>query len=423
MSVGELPRVWVWVYSQVWVVVVVARLARAFCPYGCQCDEAVPSARCVGASMGVVPILLNPSMRTLNLANNAITSIAQAFVFYDQLEQMDLSQNDIKSLGTGNFDAQGRLRELKLAHNNISELLPGSFHGLGELSLLDLSYNSVREIPVTLFTDVPELTVLLLEHNRLHALPQHTFRSLSFLHHINLCDNYFRHVPSQALEDLSSLKTIHLCRNRLTTLEENAFPNKALSSLYLESNSISIISDTAFHYLQKLKKLNLEDNLLRGIPSPALSSLLQLEFLSLNKNNLTNITNGAFLSMGRLARLEVSWCPELRLLHPQILDHCVNLHTFKLSHNPQLVELPTNLLVSVPRLRVLDLSFNSLKGLLESAVPVHTLTQLDVRGNPLVCNCSLLWLASLLATPNASIITPDLQCQHPPKLRGVYLSR
>ncbi|XP_037790513.1 chondroadherin-like protein [Penaeus monodon] len=409
-----------------WVCVVWACLVsvtRAFCPTVCNCDDTVPSARCVGVGINVVPILFNPGLRRLNLAHNIISSVAQALVFFDRLEELDLSHNVLTSLGVGDLEAQSQLQELRLAHNNLTHLKPGAFKGLASLTLLDLSHNGMPDLPAGVLADMPLLTVLLLAHNKLHSLTQNTFRGLRSLHVLDLCDNYFRHVPSAALGHLQTLKSLHLCRNRLTRLDVDTFNTEGLTSLSLDTNNIDYIADTAFHRVQRLQKLNLSDNLLRDVPVTALASLVMLDSLIVSKNNFTALGEGAFRSLSRLVTLEVSRCPRLAALHPAALDSCVSLQSLTISHNPYIQHLPVRLLSALPRLHTLDLRANSLRSVSEASMPWGSLARLDLRDNPLVCNCSIRWLAALLRASNTSLAAPDLQCAAPEKLKGLYLSR
>ncbi|XP_069196015.1 chondroadherin [Procambarus clarkii] len=398
-------------------------VAWAFCPTGCSCDDDGPSARCVGVGINVVPILFNPGLRRLNLAHNSISSVGQSLVFFDQLEELDFSHNNLSDLGAGNFQVQVRLRELRLGHNNLSSLDAGALRGLSSLTLLDLSHNILPELPAAALLDVKGLKVLLLAHNKLHTLPLHSFRGCQGLHVLDLCDNYFRHVPTAALGDLKVLKALHLCRNRLSRLEPNAFHTEALVTLSLETNSIEFVADTAFQRLQGLLKLNLNDNLLREVPTLALASLFMLDSLYISRNKLKSLEGGAFRSLDQLTSLEISRCPHLTMLHPGALTQCVNLRKLTLSHNPLVRHLPRGFLTSLPRLLSLDLRANGLQSLPATEVTWRSLASLDLRGNPMVCNCSLKWLAEVLSASNTSLTAPDLQCAAPQKVRGLYLSR
>ncbi|CAL4066456.1 unnamed protein product [Meganyctiphanes norvegica] len=410
-----LCKAWLWMY--------LIQISRAFCPSGCTCDETVPSVSCEGAKMDVVPILLNPRIESLNLVDNEIRSVSQAFVFYEKLQKLDISNNRIHTLGSNNFEEQRRLQELLIARNNITELLLKSFSGLSDLILLDLSYNNIKNLPIGIFSQLPSLKFLLLAHNRLHTITVHTLRGIQSLHVLDLCDNIFRYVPTKALVELRNLKFLNLCRNRLTTIDALAFPNEALNKLSLESNSIQSIDDSAFSRLQQLQMLDLSDNFLSEVPTAALSTLTMLDSLKLSKNNFTRINSNTFQSLVNLKVLYVSWCPHFKSIHPMAFSKCTKLRTLKMAHNPLLTYIPPGLLSSLPRLHILDLRSNGLQGLSESSLPWASVASLDIRNNPLRCNCSLSWLANILAQPNASLATPDVQCHAPDKLKNVYLSR
>lgn len=398
-------------------------VARAFCPPGCSCNDTAPSARCVGGGINVIPILFNPGLRRLNLAHNAIKSLDQTLVFLDKLEELDLSHNLLTSIDTGNFEEQSRLRELSLANNNFTALSPGAFSGLAALSVLDLSHNSLSELPVRVLDDLPHLTVLNLGHNRLHMLSRRTFRGPHSLLVLDLCDNYFRDVPTEALEDLLTLQKLHLCRNRLTRLEADSFPTDTLVELSLETNSIDAIEDAAFARLRHLRTLDLACNLLADVPTDALASLLALEALYLSRNKLRAIQADAFRGLGRLRTLDVSRNPQLSSIHGDALRECASLQSLTISNSPGLRRLPEGFLSSLVALHNLDLRANGLEGLPETDFDWGSLKTLDLRDNPLVCNCSLQWLAYAVSATNSSLAAPDLQCANPEKLRGLYLSR
>ncbi|XP_063887445.1 chondroadherin-like protein isoform X1 [Scylla paramamosain] len=398
-------------------------LARAFCPRGCSCDDSLPSARCVGAGLNLVPILFNPSLRRLDLAHNSIASLEEALVFLSLLEDLDLSHNQLESLGVGNFQAQSNLKKLSVAHNNLSALLPRAFTGLAALTRLDLSYNSLDDLPEGVLDDLPHLTVLHLSHNRLFFLSQLAFRGPKSLLLLDLSDNYFRHVPTEALQAAASLQTLHLCRNRLTELGPSAFSNHALKLLALDGNSIERLDQATFMSLKRLQNLSLVGNSIHEVPTNALSFLPKLEFLSLSRNKIREVRAGAFSAQGLLMTLEMSRNPELKVMSPEALSGCGQLQHLTLSHNPQLRHLPSGLFKPLKNLRSLDLRDNGLESLPEVEVPWKTLQRLDLRDNPLVCNCSVRWLAQLVRSANTSIASRDLQCAAPDKLRGLYLSR
>ena len=53
-------------------------------------------------------------------------------------------------------------------------------------------------------------------------------------------------------------------------------------------------------------------------------------------------------------------------------------------------------------------------------VPLRNLRSLKLAGNPLTCNCSLVWFSRLASNPNSSIIFDQPTCASPPALYGEY---
>ncbi|XP_064087683.1 leucine-rich repeat-containing protein 15-like [Macrobrachium nipponense] len=401
----------------------VVELVQAFCPPGCTCDDKTPSARCVGGGINVVPILFNPNLKRLNMAHNSVSNLGDSLGWLEKLEDLDFSHNLIKILSEGDFEKQENLRELKLSNNHLTTISLGAFRGLRKLAILDLSQNTMVELPLGVLNDVPQLTVLNLSHNRLHILAPDTFKSQRVLQVLDLCDNYFRHVPTAALEHLTSLQSLHICRNRLTSLPPLAFPTDSLSRLFLETNSIHTINEMAFLRLNALRELNLDGNILLEVPSDALAPLATLESLSLSKNRITHIGSGVFKELGNLSILQISRSPHLTELHPEALNGCKNLQNLTLSHNTLLQNLPSGIFSSLENLQNIDLRANGLQVLEETQVRWRSLKRLDLRENPIVCNCSMKWLAAFLSSSNTSLKVPDVQCAAPDKLRGLYISR
>ena len=70
--------------SPMWLLLVLTGLwtshVVAFCPSQCQCNDHALETNCMSARLDVVPILLNPALRSLKLAHNRITTIRQVII-------------------------------------------------------------------------------------------------------------------------------------------------------------------------------------------------------------------------------------------------------------------------------------------------------------------------------------------------------
>ncbi|KAB7506609.1 Leucine-rich repeat and immunoglobulin-like domain-containing nogo receptor-interacting protein 2 [Armadillidium nasatum] len=411
---------------KLWLIITIGlfRLhVQAFCPSTCICDETHPSGRCENAQLSFVPTLLDPRLKSLNLAYNTIHSISDVLQYYELLEVLDLSHNNISNLGGDNFAVQKRLKDLNLSFNNLTHLDSKVFNGLKSLFKLDLSHNFISEISKSVFSSTPKLNTLLLSKNRLHTLNSVSFKGLKNLQVLDLCDNFFREVPRNCLTILENLETLLICRNRITYLKEFDLINPSLVTLSLLSNSISVIDGNALKHLINLKSLDVGDNLLGEIPSVSFKYLHSLESLDISRNKFSIIRNKVFDDLQNLNEIHISRCPYLEIIESRSFSQLRNLKNLVISHNKELTNIPPHLFSPITSLRIIDLKHNNLHSLSESSLPLKSLKTLDIRDNPFVCNCSLLWLGSLINEPNASIDITDVKCNEPDKLRGIYLSR
>ncbi|KAG9345709.1 hypothetical protein JZ751_008853, partial [Albula glossodonta] len=119
-----------------------------------------------------IPRHLPPTIRTLNLEGNIITSVGKAdFLGLPHLEHLGLSRNQITRVAPGAFWGLPVLHQLELGHNTLRQVprrLPPS------LRSVSLIHNKIRSIPRDAFCSkgkYPPLSGLVkvqLEHNLIH---------------------------------------------------------------------------------------------------------------------------------------------------------------------------------------------------------------------------------------------------------------
>ena len=213
------------------------------------------------------------------------------------------------------------------------------------------------------------------------------FGQESCLKNLNLQDNLIDEVPVKALSLLTTLNLLDLSKNKISHVPNDAFKSLSkLSTLKLMDNNVTL-SRYALRGLENcLKNLNLKGTKQKRVPE-AIRGLKTLAFLDLSLNGIRELpgTGGVrtfegmdFLSALNLERNLISSLGETAFQGIR-----ETLSSLSLLNN-LLSEFPVGAVHSLKELRVLDIGFNLLTSMPETAFrgnPAVTLLALD--GNPL----------------------------------------
>ncbi|XP_047467888.1 leucine-rich repeat and fibronectin type-III domain-containing protein 5 [Mugil cephalus] len=218
---------------------------------------------------------------------------------------------------------------------------------------------------------------------------------------------------------------LRLADNFVTSVKRKDFANMTrLVDLTLSRNTISYITPHAFADLENLRALHLNSNRLTRIANDTFSGMSKLHHLILNNNQLMLIHQGAFNDLLALEELDLSY-NNLDSIPWEAIQKMVSLHTLSLDHN-MLDFIPEGTFSLLQKLNRLDVTSNKLQKLppdplfqraqvlATSGVMTSTSFALSFGGNPLHCNCELLWLRRLNRED-------DLEtCATPQHLSGRY---
>ncbi|CAM4670325.1 unnamed protein product [Lepidochelys olivacea] len=217
---------------------------------------------------------------------------------------------------------------------------------------------------------------LRLTDNFIAAVRRRDFANMTRLVHLTLSRNAIRQLVPFAFADLRGLRALHLDGNRLPAIgaqQLRGLPN--LRHLILGNNQLQAVAPGAFDdFAGTLEDLDLSYNNLARLPWETIRRLSNVNSLSLDHNLIAHVPQGVFADLHKLARLDMT-SNRLKKIPP----------------DPLFLRLPVYAKSKGSPLSSLVLSFG---------------------GNPLHCNCELLWLRRLARED-------DLEtCASPPELLG-----
>ncbi|XP_057797059.1 tyrosine-sulfated glycopeptide receptor 1-like [Salvia miltiorrhiza] len=334
-------------------------------------------------------------LQAFDVSNNSFSgSVPSSICSYSpSLERLDFSNNDFSDQIPAGFGECSKLQSLRAGFNNLSGQIPHDIYSLSTLQQLYLPGNKLSGVMNQSIASLINLKILNLYGNELTgAIPQDIGR-LSNLEHLHLHINHLTGTIPTSLTNCTSLITLYLRVNslegELSSFDFSRFVH--LKSVDLGNNLFRGSLPASLFSCKKLTAIRLASNNLSGQILPTILSLPSLSFLSLSNNSLTNIT----AALG-------------------ILTGCKNLTTLTLSTNFHNERLPSdgdeslvgleglhNLRVlalgacgftgsfplwlsKLPKLEVVDLSFNFLTGTIPGFIgSFKELFYLDLSNNQL----------------------------------------
>ncbi|XP_004929212.4 protein artichoke [Bombyx mori] len=312
-------------------------------------------------------------LKQVNLHGNTVENFDFMTVQENEkLSLLDLSKNKLNTLSPSIVNRALDIETLNISSNSLNEL-PSTLNLLSKLKILDGSNNHIKKFAGNTINNLQTLINIRLPNNKIHELRSASFKGLRDLEIIDLDNNNIEVMHQKAISDLPKLVSIYLGRNHVIDLPDLVFSNlPKLRVIELQGNRLQHISTRAFDNVPLVQYLNLSNNQITKIDGSGLKLLTSLEVLDLSFNKLTGITRSSFQYM--------EWLVELNL------DNNLICH---------ISDQPFDLM---PRLKVLSLRHNKLRAVSETPFEKlrNNIAILDFDGNPLICNCAIIWLKSWL---------------------------
>lgn len=134
---------------------------------------------CSGRGISNLPssMFLDPAVTRLSFQSNHLEVLkTNTFSRADEVQELDLSLNLIKSIDNHTFVPFSSLTHLTISHNRLSDLGPGLLNGLFHLRVLEMSHNIIQKLSYLAFQDTQKLQELRLQYNPIFDLPENLFR-------------------------------------------------------------------------------------------------------------------------------------------------------------------------------------------------------------------------------------------------------
>ena len=321
------------------------------------------------------------------------------------------------------FERFKNLTILQLTKDEVVQFSELQFPGKKNLLAIDLARNEFSSFPQFLPTSLESID---LGRNQIISLHKNEISYLENLKLLVLSRNDISFVSQDAFNGLGNLQVLDLAQNRVFGLYGNVFePLQNLTHLYLGSNRLVYIKSPGIsNTLVSLRFLDLSDNGLATVENPFSESFPSLQILHLERNNLSEYFVpsdrgvGLFSGLTELEEIFIS-SNNIQNIPNLILRDQVSLTLLDISNN-QISGWGPDVFNFTKNIEKLDVSFNKISALTDRNLhDLNNLQELNLKGNPFICNCDLLWFREWI--DSTSVALPDKEsytCHGPEEWRG-----
>lgn len=262
-----------------------------------------------------------------HLTKNNITPHDAGWNLFEELKNVTkLSLSNTRGftltyIPTKAIEITNKLVKLTVKYGNIETIKSFDFANLTALDEIILSDNQIKILKANSFAHHNQLTRIVLDTNNIIEINRDVFVDLPSLQKLFLTNNKITTIHDKAFVHLTNLQELEINRNSLFSLNSETFSGLInLEKLDLSSNNLEVIGDNTFMPLNNLKILNLEGNKIQMLDEKAFNGLKNLYALSLAHNELTNIENvEVFSALRSLTQLNLK-ANQLRQLKAEVLE-------------------------------------------------------------------------------------------------------
>ncbi|XP_061614824.1 toll-like receptor 22 [Phyllopteryx taeniolatus] len=371
-------------------------------------------------------------LKRLTLSRNRLALVPPAVRNLTRLLELDLSSNNISSLGCQDFAELGNLRVLGLDQNSISTVNQCVFKDLTKLEVLKLQINQITDLNSAFKIYLPNLRQLKLDQNKLTAIRLGDFEGLRSIQNLSMQRNQLRKLENGSFVGLTMLTDILLQSNEIqeTDITAGVFNDLiSLRKLSLLDNRIKYKSSSAlpsapFSRLSRLETLAMAGQHSRGrfqLPRNFLQGLTNLLIFDARNVHLTSLHQDTFKYTPRLQKLDIS-SNELTDVSPRLFDPIQDLRSLYISRT-SLLSLDFLNDANLTNLEFLQARRNQYSVITKEQMgALPALVYLDLQGNSFLCACDNTWFLQWLNKTETQVFDAyNFVCNYPQHLKGIKL--
>uniref|UniRef100_A0A8C6P3I4 Slit homolog 1 protein n=1 Tax=Nothobranchius furzeri TaxID=105023 RepID=A0A8C6P3I4_NOTFU len=420
------------------------------CPAMCTCSNNIVDCR--GKGLTAIPANLPDNMAEIRLEQNGIKSVPPgAFSPYKKLRRIDLSNNQISEIAPDAFQGLRSLNSLVLYGNKITDLPKGVFDGLYALQLLLLNANKIHCVRANAFQDLQNLSLLSLYDNKIQTLAKGTFTSLRAIQTLQnlllfwLAD-YLRSNPIET-SGARCASPRRLANKRIGQIKSKKFRCSAKEQYVIpgtedtrlnnacntdpvcppkcrcESNVVDCsnlkLTKLPEHIPASTVELRLNSNEITALEATGVfKNLSQLKKINLSNNKITEIEDGTFEGASSVNELHLT-ANQIDSVRSGMFRGLEGLRMLMLRNN-KISCVHNDSFTGLHNVRLLSLYDNQLTTIAPGAFDtLQTLSTLNLLANSFNCDCRLAWLGDWLRS--RKIVTGNPRCQRPAFLKEIPL--